>query len=118
MCNGDGHALRAERGLIEDQRRVIVGLRNKLRQHRVPFSLDPSLATAAITGIDNTGLNPRKLDLKYPSCRLIRSAVTRRYITWLDSEFPGVVSSDRLDLAVVEWCFFKRSPFCTDGLCF
>ena len=51
MCNGGDHALRSARGLIEDQRRAIDGMRNKLRHRRVTWPLDPSLTAAAITGV-------------------------------------------------------------------
>ena len=80
MCNGGDHVLRATRKLIDDQRRVIVGLRNSLRHHRVPWLLDPSMATADINGIDTQVLNPRELDLNSRLCRL------------LAQRFPDVIS--------------------------
>ena len=55
ICNVGDHALRTARGLIDDQRRVIGVLRNRIRHHHVLWPLEPSLTTAAITGIDAPG---------------------------------------------------------------
>ena len=63
MCNGGDHDLRAARDPIDDQSRVIVGLRNMLRHRRVPWSLVPSITTAAIIGTDAPGLKRLELDL-------------------------------------------------------
>ena len=63
MCSGGDHALRSARGLIKDQRRVIDGLRNRLKHHGVTWPLDPIFTAAAITGVKAPGLNPRELDL-------------------------------------------------------
>ena len=83
MCNGGDHALRAARGLIVDQRRVIICLRNRLRHHLVPWSLDTSLATAAITGIDAPGLN------------LVNSTYILVCVAFSLSGFPMSSHSDR-----------------------
>ena len=40
-----------------------------------------------------------------------------RKVNGLDGGFSGVISSDRLDRVVVEWCFAQRSPFCVNRLC-
>ena len=71
MCSGGDHALRSARGLIDDQRRIIAGLRNRLRHHRVPWPLDHHLTTAAIAGIDAPGMNPHELDLNSRLCHLL-----------------------------------------------
>ena len=71
MCNGGDHALRVDRVLIYDPRRAIVGLWNRIRHHRVLWLLDPSITTAAITGIEASGLNPRELNINSCLCRLL-----------------------------------------------
>ena len=102
MCNGGDNALRAARGLFDDQSRVIVSLRNRLRHHLVSWPLGFSITTADITGIDAPGLNPSELYFKLSLVSSCRSAFSRRHITRIDGGFTNVISSDRLDLLVVE----------------
>ena len=67
LCTGGDHALRVARRTMKDQRRIIAGQRNMLRLHHIPWPLEPNLATAAVAGIDASGLKPHELD---PNSRL------------------------------------------------
>ena len=80
LCTGGDHSLSVARRTIEEQRRIIAGLRNMLLRHHIPWPLDPSLATAAVAGVDTPGLNPRELNLNSRLCRI------------LSQRFPDVIS--------------------------
>ena len=129
MCNDGGYALCDARGLIGDQSRVIVGLRNRLWYHRVPWSRKSSIPPAAIAVIGAPGLNPRELYLnsrlfylfaqQFPDVISLvlpfRSAIFRRHLARIGGNYPSVIASDRIGRFIVEWCFAQRSSFCNDG---